>query len=174
MGKIAQFHVVLLDLCRPGQRAGGDGVSAGKRRVASGILHLAGGAHNAEHSSNTRAFQLICPAGSGTPTISNPGRYHRVHRHPATTTGHAPTMDTYANFSLLEQHEHDFSIELADRKVATTILAPHGGGIEPHTSEIARLIAGDEYNYFLFNGTKPSGNSTLHITSHRWDHPQAL
>jgi phage replication-related protein YjqB (UPF0714/DUF867 family) len=83
-------------------------------------------------------------------------------------------MDTYPNFSVLEQHEHDFSIELADRKAATTILAPHGGGIEPHTSEIARLIAGDEYNYFLFNGTKPSGNSALHITSHRWDHPQAL
>lgn len=83
-------------------------------------------------------------------------------------------MDTYPNFSLLLQHEHDFVIEQADRGATTTIMAPHGGAIEPHTSDIARLIAGDEYNYFLFNGTKGADNGVLHITSHRWDHPAGL
>lgn len=83
-------------------------------------------------------------------------------------------MDLYPGFSLLLQHEQDFVIEQADRRSATTIVAPHGGTIEPHTSDIARLVAGDEYNYFLFNGTKTAGNNTLHITSHRWDHPAGL
>lgn len=83
-------------------------------------------------------------------------------------------MDRYPGFSLLLRHEHDFVVEQADRGAATTVLAPHGGRIEPRTSDIARLIAGDEYNYFLFNGTKTADNDTLHITSHRWDHPEAL
>lgn len=83
-------------------------------------------------------------------------------------------MDTYPDFSRLLRHEHDFVIDQADRRATTTILAPHGGGIEPHTSDIARLIAGLEYNYFLFNGTKSGDNSVLHITSHRWDHPAGL
>ena len=33
-----------------------------------------------------------------------------------------------------------------------TIIAPHGGNIEPHTSEIAALIAADTHNLFCFNG----------------------
>jgi phage replication-related protein YjqB (UPF0714/DUF867 family) len=83
-------------------------------------------------------------------------------------------MDTYPNFSLLLQHEHDFVIEQVDRGATTTIVAPHGGAIEPQTSDIARLIAGDDHNYFLFNGTKNADNDALHITSHRWDHPSGL
>jgi phage replication-related protein YjqB (UPF0714/DUF867 family) len=83
-------------------------------------------------------------------------------------------MDIYRNFSALMETESDFHIECFDRGSAITILAPHGGNIEPHTSEITRLIAGDKYNFFCFNGLKPENNHHLHITSHRYDEEHAL
>jgi phage replication-related protein YjqB (UPF0714/DUF867 family) len=55
------------------------------------------------------------------------------------------------------------------------IIAPHGGLIEAGTSEIAGLIAGEDYRLFSFEGLKPRGtNRDLHITSHRFDHPECL
>jgi phage replication-related protein YjqB (UPF0714/DUF867 family) len=55
------------------------------------------------------------------------------------------------------------------------IVAPHGGLIEAGTSEIAELIAADNYGLFSFEGLKPYGtNRELHITSHRFDHPECL
>jgi phage replication-related protein YjqB (UPF0714/DUF867 family) len=47
--------------------------------------------------------------------------------------------------------------------------------IEMGTSEIADLIAGSDYNLFCFEGLKsPHRNLDLHITSHRFDHPECL
>jgi phage replication-related protein YjqB (UPF0714/DUF867 family) len=55
------------------------------------------------------------------------------------------------------------------------VIAPHGGLIEAGTSEIAGLIAGKVYRLFSFEGLKPRGsNRDLHITSHRFDHPECL
>jgi len=55
------------------------------------------------------------------------------------------------------------------------VIAPHGGLIEVGTSEIAELIAGGEYALFSFEGLKAHGaNRDLHITSHRFDHPECL
>lgn len=55
------------------------------------------------------------------------------------------------------------------------IIAPHGGLIEVGTSEIAGLIAGTDYSLFCFEGLKSHGhNRDLHITSHRFDHPECL
>ena len=83
-------------------------------------------------------------------------------------------VDTYKSFSELKQHETDYSFERRDRGSDVTILAPHGGLIEPHTTEIARLIAADDYNYFCFNGLKQGSNQDLHITSTRYDETRAL
>jgi phage replication-related protein YjqB (UPF0714/DUF867 family) len=83
-------------------------------------------------------------------------------------------MDSYQSFTELKQHEVDYSLELCDRDSPVTILAPHGGNIEPHTSDIAKLIAADTYNYFCFNGQKSGSNRDLHITSHRYDEEQAV
>ncbi len=82
--------------------------------------------------------------------------------------------DRYRNFAELNRYENGFRVQVQDRASEVTILAPHGGRIEPNTSEVAALIAGDHYNLFCFNGLKESGNRDLHITSHRFDHPQAL
>lgn len=54
----------------------------------------------------------------------------------------------------------------------TMIFAPHGGGIEPGTTEVARAIAyNGHHDYFSFNGLKNSGNRSLHVTSTRYDEP---
>src|ERR1700719_4324766 len=58
---------------------------------------------------------------------------------------------------------------------SVVIVAPHGGGIEIGTSEAARAIAGDEFNLYLFEGLRRSGNyAALHLTSHRFDEPRCL
>lgn len=55
------------------------------------------------------------------------------------------------------------------------IIAPHGGRIEPGTGQLAALIAGNAYSLYRFEGCKPPGqNRDLHITSHRFDEPDAL
>ena len=55
-----------------------------------------------------------------------------------------------------------------------TIIAPHGGKIEPRTSDIAMRIAGKQYNYYCFEGIKRENNGRLHITSHNFDEPNAV
>ncbi len=54
------------------------------------------------------------------------------------------------------------------------IVAPHGGEIEPHTSIIARTIAGEKLSLYLFEGLRPHrAHCELHITSENFDEPLA-
>jgi phage replication-related protein YjqB (UPF0714/DUF867 family) len=63
----------------------------------------------------------------------------------------------------------------ADAQSSVAVIAPHGGGIERYTSEIARAIAGDDFNFYVFEGVRRSGNyAALHLTSHRFDEPRCL
>lgn len=62
-----------------------------------------------------------------------------------------------------------------DRNSDTTILAPHGGKIESGTSEIARAIAGREFNLYCFEGIKQRRNyRLLHIASNNFDEPRCI
>jgi phage replication-related protein YjqB (UPF0714/DUF867 family) len=55
------------------------------------------------------------------------------------------------------------------------IIAPHGGRIEQYTSEIARQIAGEDFNLYLLEGIRRAGNyCALHLTSHLFDDPRCL
>ena len=84
----------------------------------------------------------------------------------------------YENFEELrenEQEDVDFSVtarSVSGSKVA--IVAPHGGGIEPLTAELAESIAGNDHNYYALRGLKKQGNNVLHITSPRFDEERAL
>ncbi|MGW0562947.1 poly-gamma-glutamate hydrolase family protein [Streptomyces sp. NPDC003016] len=54
-------------------------------------------------------------------------------------------------------------------------LAIHGGGIETGTTELAAAAAGDMHDFYTLDAFKAAGtNSDLHITSTRYDEPQAL
>ncbi|MCO8273213.1 poly-gamma-glutamate hydrolase family protein [Actinoplanes sp. TRM 88003] len=65
----------------------------------------------------------------------------------------------------------------------TAILALHGGGIEPGTSELCLAIAGYHpaggvrgeplHDYWMFEGIRSSGNAALHVTSTHCDDPVA-
>jgi len=85
--------------------------------------------------------------------------------------------DTYNNYKELKRNEkinEDYKISIFDAGSPITIIAPHGGSVEPQTSRIAADIARDQFNYYCFEGIKPSNNRSLHITSHNFDEPQAL
>jgi phage replication-related protein YjqB (UPF0714/DUF867 family) len=85
--------------------------------------------------------------------------------------------DTYPNFATLEQHERsgiDYGVLIRRAEPAFAIVAPHGGGIERGTSEIADVIARPRWSFYSFEGLKPSGNGVLHITSTSFDEPMCL
>ena len=88
-------------------------------------------------------------------------------------------MDKYGSFSELVRHareDSDYRVVRIDRPGSPVIiLAPHGGEIEVGTSEIAALIAGGEHSLFCFEGLSAGASSRdLHITSHRFDHPDCI
>src|SRR6185437_13997952 len=85
----------------------------------------------------------------------------------------------YASFAELAAQEidgQDYRIRVLERVGSPVIvLAPHGGGIEIGTSELAEMVAGTDHSLFAFEGLKPHGtNRDIHITSHRFDHPYCL
>ena len=59
------------------------------------------------------------------------------------------SKDTYNRFDDLIKHEVldiDYKISIHDVGSPITIIAPHGGKIEPRTSDIAKHIAKTNYN----------------------------
>jgi phage replication-related protein YjqB (UPF0714/DUF867 family) len=86
-------------------------------------------------------------------------------------------QDRYSSFGELQRHEtldKDYTLSFRNPGSRVTIMAPHGGKIEPRTSDLARRIAGDNYNLYCFEGIKEKDNACLHITSHRFDEPGAV
>jgi phage replication-related protein YjqB (UPF0714/DUF867 family) len=84
--------------------------------------------------------------------------------------------DKYRNFQELRTQEPDdaYRIIVRDNNCPTAIIAPHGGKIEPGTSQIAIAIAGDALSLYCFEGCKAANNSNLHITSTNFDEPRAI
>lgn len=85
--------------------------------------------------------------------------------------------DTYASFAELaavEKEGQDYICRVVDRGSDILVMAPHGGGIEQGTSEIARAVAGGEWSFYAFDGVKWAANEILHIPSIRFDEPRAL
>lgn len=66
----------------------------------------------------------------------------------------------------------DWRVEARASKDGVLVLAPHGGGIEAGTSELARAVAGDDHALFLFEGLRARDNEELHVTSTRFDEPR--
>jgi phage replication-related protein YjqB (UPF0714/DUF867 family) len=83
----------------------------------------------------------------------------------------------YQSFAELEQNEtqgEDYAIfhRRAGSKIA--VMAPHGGGIEPGTLDIADAVAGTDHSFYAFKGIKKTGNKRLHISSNQYDEPLGL
>ena len=85
--------------------------------------------------------------------------------------------DRYASFAGLaanEQVEVDYRIRVVDRGTPVVIIAPHGGWIEPGTSEIAEALADIDLSFYSFESLRNGPHGGFHITSHRFDEPQAI
>ena len=80
----------------------------------------------------------------------------------------------FATLARREPEGRAWQRELAGRRSAILIAAPHGGGIERGTTEIARALAGSELSFYSLLGMKLRGNEELHISSHRFDDPAFL
>jgi phage replication-related protein YjqB (UPF0714/DUF867 family) len=83
----------------------------------------------------------------------------------------------YDDLAQRYQEGVDYAVHVMPRERSrVAVLAPHGGRIEGRTSEIARLIAGDEHGLYLFEGLRPTGDNfeCLHLASHWFDEPRAL
>jgi len=85
-------------------------------------------------------------------------------------------VDRYANFRELARSERrgSYCVRSRPRRARIAVIAPHGGSIEPGTSEIARKIAGTDFSFYAFEGRKKQHNNSLHITSTRFDEPICL
>jgi phage replication-related protein YjqB (UPF0714/DUF867 family) len=86
------------------------------------------------------------------------------------------TKDKYSSFDELKKREaldKDYRLSIRNAGSRVTIIAPHGGKIEPRTSDLAKCIAGENYNFYCFEGLKEKNNACLHITSHHFDEPNA-
>ena len=86
-------------------------------------------------------------------------------------------MDKYKKFSELKRHEEkgkDYIIQYRYTDSEIAIMAPHGGGIEPGTVDLADEIAGKDFLFYSFSGIKSRGNSVLHLSSTSFDEPAAL
>ena len=84
--------------------------------------------------------------------------------------------DKYSSFDELKKNEtrdEDYQLYICDAGSRITIIAPHGGKIEPRTSDLAKRIARENYNCYCFEGLKEKNNTCLHITSHHFDEPEA-
>lgn len=85
--------------------------------------------------------------------------------------------DRYKSFNELaanEQLDIDYRIRSLDRGSEAVILAPHGGWIEPSTSEIAKAIAGTDLSFYAFEALRKGPHGDFHVTSHLFDEPTAI
>jgi phage replication-related protein YjqB (UPF0714/DUF867 family) len=86
-----------------------------------------------------------------------------------------PTPDQYDSFAELSAAEIEgvhYQVRVVKRASAIVIVAPHGGRIEPGASEMAALIAGEDFSLYCFESLVPGRR--LHITSSRFDEPMGL
>ena len=90
---------------------------------------------------------------------------------------HSDEFSSYGDLAGRYTEGVDYAVQVLRREQSrVAILAPHGGLIEGRTSQVARLIAGDQHRLYLFEGLRTTGDNfdCLHLASHRFDEPRAL
>jgi len=86
-------------------------------------------------------------------------------------------VDRYSTYAELAKDKvlgRDYNIQIENRKSGVAIIAPHAGKIEAHCSLLATYIAGADLSLYLFEGLQVNGNGDLHITSAKFDEPEAI
>lgn len=88
----------------------------------------------------------------------------------------AKNFRSFADLAAAYDEGADYVITRVLRPGSTVgIVAPHGGRIEVHTSEIATAIADADFSLYVLEGIRSKGNyAALHLTSHYFDEPSCL
>lgn len=130
-----------------------------------------------------RDFPIACSACHWPNPTDNPGRCARFLRcafELHITLGRAMThQDMYSSYFDLAKRQVEgeaYRVTCVSKPSSSVaIIAPHGGKIEPKTSEIASSVAGENFNLYLFEGLLPDDNyAKLHLTSNNFDEPRCL
>ncbi|MBI5245106.1 MAG: poly-gamma-glutamate hydrolase family protein [Elusimicrobia bacterium] len=87
---------------------------------------------------------------------------------------HADVYKDFAELAAANTAGDDYRISVDDRRSTATVFAIHGGTIERGASEIARALAGSDWNLYLFEGLKKKGAKRLHVSAEYFDEPSAL
>lgn len=83
-------------------------------------------------------------------------------------------MKEFPNFSALKNARRDsYKIEKKVHDKRFLIFTPHGGGIEPGTTEICKWFSRASFSYYSFTAIGDNCKE-LHITSHNFDEPELL
>lgn len=98
-----------------------------------------------------------------TPEVANHSHFQRtgihgvaaVRRYNSTVSGPIWNCSTLQKARRRKQVSVRASSE--NRRAPVAIIAPHGGSIEPGTSEIAATIAGDSQSFYAFEALRPAG-----------------
>jgi phage replication-related protein YjqB (UPF0714/DUF867 family) len=68
---------------------------------------------------------------------------------------HADEFLSYGELAARYTEGVDYAVQVLHREQSrVAILAPHGGLIEGRTSQVARLIAGEQHRLYLFEGLR--------------------
>jgi phage replication-related protein YjqB (UPF0714/DUF867 family) len=76
---------------------------------------------------------------------------------------------SYFELSQRWQEGRDYRIHIHRHASHMVVFAPHGGGIEPGTSEIARELAGGYFSLYCFEGLRNTDNWRMHLSSRLFD-----
>lgn len=86
--------------------------------------------------------------------------------------------DRFSSFADLKREKRPglhYWICSRDRGSRVLVMAPHGGKIEPYTTDLAETIAGDDFSFYSFMGRQRRNNyRDLHVRSHLYDEERAL
>ncbi len=88
----------------------------------------------------------------------------------------AKDFRSFADLAAAYERDRDYRIVHRQHPGSdVAVVALHGGSIEAHTSDIARDIAGQDFNLYLFEGLLKAGNfAALHLSSALFDEPACL
>ena len=104
-------------------------------------------------------------------TSENPDK-ETLPKNPWLTPRKRQKYQSFEDLAAAETEGVDFHIRKRSGRSGIAVIAIHGGGIEPGTTEIAEAVAGDRHAFYTFSGLKQFRNFDLHITSRRFDEPR--
>ena len=97
-------------------------------------------------------------------------------RHRDVMSSPADNYKGFTDLATAQVEGTDYRVHVrANAGSTVAVIAPHGGSIEQYTSDVARDVAGADFNLYMFEGIRHAGNyAALHLTSHRFDEPRCL